>query len=154
MAIMKIYTDDAPVLHARSNEVTAEEIASPKFKQLVADMIETMRHADGVGLAAPQVGIPWRLFVAQSPKGPMALVNPVLSKMSWRTTMDDEGCLSLPGRYDKVRRHKTLHVEALNVNGDPVSFEANNFFARIIQHETDHLDGVLFVDRVKEQRGQ
>jgi peptide deformylase len=147
-------TGAAPVLHERAREVTPEEINSPEFRKLIEDMVETMQSADGVGLAAPQVGVPWRLFIAMSPQGPLALANPVFSKMSWRTTVDEEGCLSLPGEFDKVRRHKSLHVEGLNMDGDPVSFNAENFFARVLQHEMDHLDGILFVDRVREQRGK
>ena len=154
MAIRKIETDGAPVLHQRAQEIDPKELGTENFRQLVVDLIETMRQAKGVGIAAPQVGVSWRVFVADSPDGPVALVNPVITKRSWKTVKDEEGCLSLPGQWGKVKRSKTVTVEALSAEGQPVKFTARDFFARVIQHESDHLDGILFIDRIKEQSGK
>jgi peptide deformylase len=153
MAVRNIITEPNPVLHARAQEVTAVEVVTPEFRQLIVDMVETMRnHGRGVGLAGPQIGVSKRVFVAESPDGAIALVNPVFTAKSWKMTKDEEGCLSVPGKFDKVMRHKAVSVKALNADGQPIAFAAEGFFARILQHETDHLDGILFTDRVEEQR--
>ena len=152
MAVMKIVLDGDPVLRSRAAEVDPQEIAKPAFKTLLDDMVETMYAANGVGIAAPQVGVGKRIFIAESAHGPIALINPVFTKTSWKLVGGEEGCLSVPGKYDKVRRHKSVTVEALTATGEKVSFTADNFFARILQHELDHLDGMLYVDRVKEQK--
>jgi peptide deformylase len=154
MAVLKVVTENEhnPVLRNRASEVTAKELASPAIQQLIVDMVETMYASRGVGIAAPQVGVGKRIFIAESSRGPMAFVNPVLSDFSRKLLKDEEGCLSVPGLYDKVMRSKTVTVAALAPNGQPFTFKAENFFARIIQHENDHLDGVLFIDRVQEQR--
>jgi peptide deformylase len=149
MATMKIMVEPAPILRERAREITGEEISSGKFKSLISDMIETMKSADGVGLAAPQVGERVRIFIAMSPEGPLALINPVITQKSWKTALGEEGCLSVPGRWDKVKRFKSVKVRALTADGDPVEFEAKDMLARIIQHEIDHLDGILFIDKVE-----
>ncbi|HSD12468.1 MAG TPA: peptide deformylase [Patescibacteria group bacterium] len=152
MAVMKIVLDGDPVLRARAAEVDPKEIATPAFKTLLDDMVETMYAANGVGIAAPQVGVGKRIFIAESAQGPIALINPVFTKTSWKLMGGEEGCLSVPGKFDKVRRHKTVTIEGLTAEGKKVTFTAENFFARILQHELDHLDGKLYVDRVKEQK--
>ncbi len=152
MAVMKITLKGEPVLHARAQEVDPKEIGTPAFKQLLDDMVETMYAANGVGIAAPQVGVGKRIFIAESAQGPIALINPVFTNKSWKLLGGEEGCLSVPGKYDKVRRHKSVTIEGLTADGKPISFTAENFFARILQHELDHLDGTLYVDRVKEQK--
>lgn len=152
MAIMKIVKDgELPVLRERAAEVDPKEIPTKAFQTLIADMVETMYAANGVGIAAPQVGVGKRVFIAESAQGPIALINPVFTKTSWKTVGGDEGCLSVPGKYDRVRRFTSVTIKALTASGDTVSFTANDFFARILQHELDHLDGMLYVDRVKEQ---
>lgn len=152
MAILPIVKDGDPVLRVRAKEVPVKELATAKFKTLLEDMLETMYHANGIGIAAPQVGKSIRLFIAESAEGPIALINPVFSKKSWKMLKGEEGCLSVPGKYDKLKRHKSLTVTALTAEGKEISFTAENFFARVLQHEMDHLDGFLYVDRVAEQK--
>lgn len=151
MSVHDITMKGTPVLHARAAEVDLKELATPAFKQFVDDMVETMYASKGVGIAATQVGVGKRVFIAESAKGPIALINPVFLEKSKKMTTEDEGCLSIPGKYDSVKRHKSVKVEALTVSGEKIVFEAHDFFARILQHELDHLDGKLYVDRVKEQ---
>ncbi|MEY4744207.1 MAG: hypothetical protein RL272_152 [Candidatus Parcubacteria bacterium] len=152
MAVTKIVFDGDPVLRSRAKEVAPEEIATPAFRRVLDDMVETMYAANGVGIAAPQVGIAKRIFIAERAQGPIALINPVFTKKSLKLLGGEEGCLSVPGKFDKVRRHKSVTIEGLTANGEKISFTAEDFFARILQHELDHLDGMLYVDRVKEQK--
>ena len=119
-------------------------------------MLELMRGAQGVGLAAPQVGLPWRLFVAEpwerqegdSPAGPLVYINPVLSTPSRETEEADEGCLSIPDVQAAIRRPTAITVEALDLEGNPFEVRSEGFAARVWQHEVDHLDGVLILDRM------
>jgi peptide deformylase len=152
MAILPIVKDGDPVLRARAKEVPLKEIGTKEFAQLLEDMLETMYDANGVGIAAPQVGVGKRVFIAESSEGPIALINPVFTKKSWKLLKGEEGCLSVPGKFDKLRRFKTVTVAALTSEGKEVTFTADDFFARVLQHEMDHLDGFLYVDRVKEQK--
>ncbi|MFH2063242.1 MAG: peptide deformylase [bacterium] len=152
MPTRKIVTVGDPVLRTRAQEVDPAELRTESFRQLVSDMVETMRLAPGVGLAAPQVGISKRVFVADTPDGAIALVNPRFTRMSRKTVGYEEGCLSVPGQYDTVRRSREVDVEALTASGEPIRFTAKGFFARVMQHEMDHLDGILFLDRIAEQR--
>ena len=154
MAIRNIVVDGDPALRERAQEVDLKELKTEAFKTLLDDMVETMYHANGVGIAAPQIGVNKRIFIAESSQGPIALINPVFTKKSWKRMNGEEGCLSVPGKFDKLRRHKTVTIEALTADGEKVSFTADNFFARILQHELDHLDGFLYVDRVKEQKAK
>ena len=142
-----------PVLHKPSEEVDPKEIGTPEFATLIADMVETMYAAKGVGIAAPQIGVGKRIFIAESDEGPIAMVNPKFTKKSWKMVPGEEGCLSIPGKYDAVKRHKSVTIKGLNAQGQPVTFTAHDFFARVLQHEMDHLDGLLYVDRVAEQKG-
>lgn len=150
--VFPITMKGTPVLHARAAEVDPKELGTPEFSKFIDDMVETMYAAKGVGIAATQVGVGKRVFIAESSKGPIALINPVFVEKSKKLLTDDEGCLSIPGKYDTVKRHKSVKVEALTVTGEKITFEAHDFFARILQHELDHLDGKLYVDRVAEQK--
>ena len=115
---------------------------------LAADMAETMLAAPGVGLAAPQVGVPRRLFTFDSGEEAGAFANPEIVWGSDEKQEGEEGCLSIPGIYFPVERALRVHVRAQLLDGSPVEREAEGFLARIFQHEIDHLDGVLFVDRL------
>jgi peptide deformylase len=148
MAVLTIRHDGDPILRQRSAEVPAAELGAPEFQQLLRDMVETMYAASGIGIAAPQVGVGKRVCIAESADGPIALVNPVILKHSWKKLSDEEGCLSVPGTYGPVDRSKGVTVAALGLDGKELRFQATDLFARIIQHEIDHLDGILFVDRV------
>lgn len=126
-------------------EIT-EEITS-----LIDDMLETMHKANGVGLAAPQIGKNVRLAVIDIGEGPLILINPVILKKTGKENAD-EGCLSFPGLSEKVERAVKVIAEATDEEGNLYEIEAEGLLARAIQHEIDHLDGVLFVDRISKAR--
>ena len=125
-----------------------------ELQQLVKDMLETMYHAHGVGLAAPQVGLSQRVLVVdlgesdEDGHGPVALVNPRILESSKKKDRAPEGCLSIPGMEEVVERSATVSVEARTPEGDEITFEASGLFSRVVQHEIDHLDGILFIDRL------
>ena len=145
MALLTVRLYGDPVLRQVATpvrEITAET------KRIIADMTETMWHQVGIGLAAPQVGLPYRILVMDDGKGgAQALINPEIETRSG-TIREEEGCLSLPGVFGVVERSKTITVKAMAADGKPVSLEASGLKARIVQHELDHLDGVLFIDRL------
>ena len=121
---------------------------------MVSQMFELMYEANGVGLAANQVDLPLRLFVVNTAAKPgegeeLVFINPVLSKPKGNEE-SEEGCLSLPGIYGNVRRPKQIHVNAYSMRGEEISADLTGLLARVVQHETDHLDGVLFIDRMTE----
>ena len=147
MALRKIETGaDNPVLRKKSEKV--KEINS-QIKELVFDMIETMEKYDGLGLAAPQVGQSLRIIVVKPAphKESIALINPQIKKLSRRKEIMEEGCLSLPGIYLPIERSFKATVTALDVNGKSIKIKAKDILARAIQHEVDHLEGILIVDK-------
>lgn len=149
MSILPIRLYPDPVLRARCREV--EEFDST-LAALVADMVETMHAAPGIGLAAPQVGIDRRiavvdLSVGESADALLVLINPRIVEQEG-SAVDVEGCLSLPGITEKVDRPTRIVVEAAHADSEPFSVEAEDWMARAICHELDHLDGVLFTDRL------
>jgi peptide deformylase len=140
---IRIFGD--PVLKERSREVETYDDA---LKALAADMLLTMYDAPGVGLAAPQIGRAMRLIVwDDGENGPQAMVNPVLSGHDGEQ-VDDEGCLSVPGLYFPVLRAARVHAEGVDLDGKPVTVEGEGLLARILQHETDHIEGTLILDRL------
>jgi peptide deformylase len=145
MAVLRIRTFGDPVLRQRSREV---ERITDVHRRVIADMFETMRDAPGVGLAAPQVGVVERIFVWEIEDRHGAIVNPVIVERSEDEIEDEEGCLSLPGLLFPVRRAEHVVVEGLDENGEPVRLEGSELLARVFQHEIDHLDGILFIDRL------
>lgn len=145
MAILDLvlYPDDPLTLRAKP----IREVG-PGIHLLYTDMVETMHAYEGVGLAGPQVGLSMRIFVLCEPGGdPMGFINPVLSEMEGNE-VGEEGCLSLPRIYGMVPRATRLRVQAQNESGGQVDFVAEGFLARIIQHEYDHLEGILFPERL------
>lgn len=155
--IYPIITDPNPILHKRSADIDPATIATPEMQQFVRDMIETMYKKDGVGLAAVQVNVSKQLCViakdfVPGKKKDLCLINPVWTKQSIKKNWDEEGCLSVPGVYGKVQRYSHIKVRALNEKGEQLEFEAKDFFARIIQHECDHLNGTLFIEKAKDIR--
>ena len=149
MAYLPIITLPNPELRKRSLEVDPEIIKTQEFQGWIDDLVETMWKADGVGIAAPQVGRPMRVFVAVDGQTPHIVIDPVAVKKSWRMEEGEEGCLSVPGKYGIVKRYRSFKVKGLDRHGQKVVHDARGFFARVLQHELDHLDGVLFVDRAK-----
>jgi len=150
MAIRKIVTVGGPkegVLHAKAKRVSRFD---EHLERLVADLWETMRQAPGVGLAAPQVGESIRVLVAEYEEQAVALVNPQIIKASEEVVLGTEGCLSIPGFVgDNVERHEAVVVKARTPKGKEIRVRAEGWFARILQHEIDHLDGILYTDRIK-----
>ncbi|MER2134657.1 MAG: peptide deformylase [Arthrobacter sp.] len=161
MTVRPIVIYGEPVLHRRAAEVTEFDDA---LRTLVADMYETMDVANGVGLAAPQVGVGLRIFTFDFPNDDDApdrgvVVNPVLltSKVPGSAPDPDEeveGCLSVPGENFPLTRAEWARVSGFDENGAPVQFEATGWFARVLQHEYDHLDGKLYVDRLNDRWGR
>jgi peptide deformylase len=150
---------DARLL-ARSREV--ERFGTRELLELLADMRDTMRQADGAGLAAPQIGVPLRVVifsVEANPRYPDAepvpyteLVNPVLTPLSGEEEDGWEGCLSVPGFRGVVPRYTRLRYEGFDPLGNPIRREVGGFHARVVQHETDHLDGILYPQRIRDMR--
>lgn len=146
-----------PALYQPSRQLTMEEIKSPKIKKFTQDLIETMYYKNSVGIAAIQVANPIALCIiakefVPGKQGDLVLINPSFEKASILRDWDEEGCLSVQTMYGKVRRYKKIKVKALNFKGEAISFTASNFFARILQHEIDHLNGFLFKDKAKNLR--
>jgi peptide deformylase len=133
-----------PVLRSRASEVTDID---GKLARLADDMLATMYEAPGLGLAAPQVGVQRRLFVYDVGDGPHTIVNPEIVETSGEWTFD-EGCLSIPGLAFELVRPKEVHLKGYDLDGNEVSIEADELLARAFQHEMDHLDGVLFIERL------
>lgn len=144
MAKLPIVTVGDPVLEQRAEEVPK---ITKKVAKLIDDMLETMYEANGVGLAAPQVGVSQRIIVLDPGDGPVIIVNPVLNEASGEE-IDVEGCLSIPERWVYVKRATEVEVTGLNEKGKPLRVQAEGLFARALQHEIDHLDGVLMLDRM------
>lgn len=148
MALREIIKFGDDVLRKKCREVTAFD---EKLAQLLDDMAETLREADGVGLAAPQVGILRRAIVidVRDEKGTIELINPVITKTEGVQT-GREGCLSAPGEWCEVERPQTVTVKAFDRTGKEFELKGSDLLARAICHEVDHLDGILFIDRVKQ----
>jgi peptide deformylase len=139
-----------PVLRREASPVDDFDKA---LESLVRDMWETMYHAEGIGLAAPQIGVSKRVIVVdlrreEEPEAHVALVNPRVVWSSKELDKATEGCLSIPGLEEIVQRPMSVRVEGFDPDGRPVEIEADELFARALQHEVDHIDGILFVDRV------
>jgi peptide deformylase len=166
MSILKIARMGHPVLRAKARAVHPSEIRSSAVQQLIDDMFETMKEYQGVGLAAPQVHEGLRIFVAGFPPRVdadeddeanedgedvplMAVINPEIEVVSRDVVDDWEGCLSIPDIRGKVPRARQIRLRAFDRSGKKMELPASGFTARVIQHETDHLDGVLFFDRMK-----
>lgn len=145
MAIRNIRKDHDPILRKISKEVTSFD---EKLDILVEDMIETMHEADGVGLAAPQIGVLKRVIVFDlyDEDGPMALVNPRIVEQNG-LQMEEEGCLSLPGRHGVVKRPLSVTVQFEDLDGETYEITGEELLARVLCHEIDHLDGILYIDK-------
>jgi peptide deformylase len=162
MAILKIARMGHPVLATPAR--TVEDPSDSAIRSLAADMIDTMRDAPGVGLAAPQVYVPLRVVVFEVPRGRMAeddesagrgvpltvLVNPEIDALSDETEEGWEGCLSIPGLTGRVARFTRIRYRGFDLDGRPIEREASGFHARVVQHECDHLNGMLYPRRMKD----
>jgi peptide deformylase len=146
MAVLRVLKYGDPGLRRRALPVSE---VTPEIRAVIADMTETMYDEVGIGLAAPQVGISLRLIVIadEEGRGVQAVLNPAIVERGGETT-GEEGCLSIPGVFAPVVRSAWVKVEARDVNGQSLAINARGLRARVLQHEIDHLDGVLFIDRV------
>lgn len=147
MPILKIITIPNPILRKKSKEINFKEINTRDFAKLVSAMGKTMIKTDGAGLAAPQIGKSIRLAVINSKDGPICLINPKITRKSWARELGQEGCLSIPGIFGQVKRHKKITVAYYNQAGKKIKQVAQGLMARVMQHEIDHLDGILFIDK-------
>ncbi len=153
MVLLQVTYDPAPILRVKAKRVKTFDAA---LRKLAADMFETMHANNGVGLAAPQIGHSIRLLVAElapnkeedEPGFKVALVNPEIVKCDKETVNGYEGCLSIPGWVGEVPRHVSVTVKAQTPEGKEVRLKVHDYFARVLQHEIDHLDGILFTDRI------
>ena len=160
MSILKVARMGHPVLRAKARPLEKAEIRGAVIQKLIDDMIDTMAEYHGVGLAAPQVHEGVRLFVAALDSGedeeedgePIAVINPAITVVGVDTVEDWEGCLSIPDIRGRVPRAREITVRAFDRTGTRIELSAHDFPARVIQHETDHLDGVLFFDRMTSLR--
>ncbi len=151
MPIFPILTIPSPSLRERSRELRIEEITTPEFQQFLDTLVETMFVEDGIGIAAPQVGKNIRAIIVNLKKeGATAFLNPEIIKSSEATAVGEEGCLSVPKKYGLVRRHKRITLKALNRHGRTIEMDVSGLFAVVFQHEIDHLDGVLYIDKAIE----
>ena len=161
MSILKVARIGHPVVRTKARDLTKAELASAPVQTLIDDMIETMHEYDGVGLAAPQVHVSLRLAVLEVPPYDerteeeiplLVLVNPKLTPLGDDKVPGLEGCLSIPGLRGSVPRFKKLRLEALDRAGKAYAVEAADFFARVVQHECDHLAGDVYLDRMDGMR--
>jgi peptide deformylase len=143
---LKILTESNPSIREKSKIVDLGEIKLTKFQDLIKDMELTMEKNDGVGLAAPQIGVNIRMVLVRSEDEILCMINPEITKKSWAKENGEEGCLSVPKTFGKVVRHKKIKCIFFDSKGSKRKIEAHGLFARIIQHEIDHLDGILFID--------
>jgi peptide deformylase len=156
MTVREIITPPKPTLRKKAKKVRN---VTPALQSLVSDMIETMRASSGVGLAAPQIDVSQRVIVVEygegledpdkeaAPPKLYVLINPEIVRHATETVSGDEACLSVPGYYGEVKRYEAVTVKGLDRDGKPLRIKAKGWLARIFQHEIDHLDGVLFIDR-------
>lgn len=161
MAVRGILKVGTPSLRERSVELTKSQIRSPMMRRLVRDMTETLASAKGIGLAAPQIGEPYRVvlldvpeinrYVSEGAAIPRTVcVNPEIQVLEGETAGFWEGCLSVPGKRGYVERPQHIRLDFLDLSGKARSMEFNGFLATVCQHEIDHLDGVLYIDHVKD----
>lgn len=158
MALLPIVRLGHPALRSPAAPVPAERLREPELQKLIDDLVDTMRDADGVGLAAPQVAVSWQLFVYEAfdPERPEegiplhVVVNPMIVAEGRELVYDWEGCLSIPDLRGLVPRHPAVRVRGLDREGRPLDYLAEGLEARIVQHEFDHLNGVVFLDRMRD----
>ena len=162
---LKIIKHPDPILRQKAQDIKEKNIKSKETHNLIKKMIVTLKKAKGAGLAAPQIGKSIKLilvcnyneindatfynFYHNKNDKILILINPKITNKSWSKEICEEGCFSIPGIFSQVKRSKKITVKALNKNGEKIKFEAENLLARIIQHEVDHLNGILFIDRTK-----
>lgn len=134
-----------PILRRKAEKI--KDPKSPEIQELIFEMLRTMEENDGIGLAAPQIGKSIRLCIVKKDGKTHVLINPKIKSKSWSKEIAEEGCLSFPGKFIPVKRSKKIKVKALDKKGEEITLKADGLLARAFQHEIDHLDGILFIDR-------
>jgi peptide deformylase len=152
MAIMKVLHEPSKELRVVSKPVLLDRVGTKEMAKLISDMKATMEKENGVGIAAPQVGIHDRVIIVETKDGPTAFINPEITERAFKLVDSEEGCLSVPGCWGIVKRHRSVTVKAIKEDGAKVQFKAAGLEAIIFQHEIDHLDGILFIDRATDLR--
>jgi len=148
MAVLRIRTLPAPVLRQKAKKVANID---GSIQKLIDDMIDTMRAVHGVGLAAPQIGMSLRIAVIEIPEGQViTLINPKIIKRQGERVVE-EGCLSVPGYYGEIKRSKVVKVKAQDRRGKEIRLEGEELLAQVLEHETDHLNGIVYVDHIESQ---
>jgi len=145
--ILKIIKYPSNFLRSKTKDVKIEELKDPKIQRMIFDMAKTMETEKGVGLAAPQIGSNLRICVVKIGDETIALINPKIKSFSRKKDIFEEGCLSFPGKFFLVERPVKVKVKARNVEGKKIKIKADGLLARVLQHEIDHLDGILVIDQ-------
>lgn len=149
MALKEIVKHPSAFLRKESAPVKRRYLKVQESQNLIDDMVETMLENDGIGLAAPQIGKNLRIIVAMDGENPLIFINPKLYRHSWGKIEVEEGCLSIPGVWGMVKRHRAVSVSAWDRHGKKIRMRARGMLAVILQHEVDHLNGTLFIDKAK-----
>lgn len=132
----------------RQKSISIKEFHTKELDILVKNMSDTLLESKGAGLAAPQIGKNIQLIAINTKEGIVTLFNPIIIKKSWKKNIDEEGCLSVPGIFGLVKRSNAIIVKAQDIDGKKTTLNANGLISRVLQHEIDHLNGILFIDRV------
>lgn len=148
MAVRPIVTLGNPLLAARAQLFDLQHGDQRGLTSLISDLVDTMLEAKGVGIAAPQIGVGLRVAIVHTKEKPLVIINPEITKRSIRASLEEEGCLSVPGVFGMVRRPKEITVAYDREDGTRVKEKIAGFLARVFQHEIDHLNGTLFTDKV------
>ena len=148
MTHIPVIKNPSDLLRKKSEVVSKEELASEEIQTLIDDLLDAMRLENGIGIAAPQIGAHKRIIIVDDGKGPAAYVNPeIIARSIRKGHFIEEGCLSVPGIWGYVTRHKAVRVRALTRDGERVTLKVKDLPSVIFQHEIDHLDGILFIDK-------
>ena len=146
MAVLPIIIYPNKILEQKAEEI--EDSQSLEIQELILNMLETLEANNGLGLAAPQVGKSVRLCIVKVPEEEtLVLINPKIKSKSWKKVIEEEGCLSFPGQFFPVKRHKKVRVKALDRMGKKINIKAEGILSKALQHEIDHLDGILFIEK-------
>jgi len=147
MTKLKIRIKGDKILRQKSKAINDPK--NKEIQELARNMTETMNDQDGIGLAGPQVGVSKRIISVKTKDGDLIFINPKITKKSLLKNVAEEGCLSIPGVFGPVKRHNSIYLEARDINNKSIKLKAKGLLARVIQHEVDHLDGVLFIDKME-----
>jgi peptide deformylase len=150
--IYPIITDPNPILRKKSVDLDFATMPKRETETLCQEMTATMLESDGVGLAAPQIGKNIRVVTINTADGPVCMINPKITGKSILKEWGEEGCLSVPDVFGQVKRHKKISCQYFTSDKKKISIKAEGLFARVIQHELDHLDGVLFIDKMRKPK--